>query len=63
MLWPDGANIGAITTTSKLIEVNVLLQGTRLRAPIIARTLVERGTRVLFFKQVAVIVECGNPKA
>lgn len=56
MLWPDGANIGAITTTSKLIEVNILLQGTRLRAPIIARTLVERGTRVLFFKQVAVMV-------
>ena len=56
MLWPDGANIGAITTTSKLIEVNVLLQGTRLRAPIIARTLVERDTRVFFFKQVAVMV-------
>ena len=50
MLWPDGANIGAITTTSKLIEVTFLLQGTRLRAPMIARTLVERGTRVLFFK-------------
>lgn len=56
MLWPDGANIGAITTTSKLIEVTFLLQGTRLRAPIIARTLVERGTRVLFLKQAAVMV-------
>ncbi|CAI4979373.1 AVN_HP_G0026130.mRNA.1.CDS.1 [Saccharomyces cerevisiae] len=33
-----------------------LLQGTRLRAPIIARTLVERGTRVLFLKQAAVMV-------
>lgn len=56
MLWPDEANIGAITTTSKLIAVKVLPQGTRLKAPIIARTLVERGTRVLFLKQAAVMV-------